>query len=181
MIEQVKFKIITLPCCILLLSLLSGCGIADRTQTVPPATDDLVVSTQQTVPDGIYYDDTAAEQTQPTEETQPQPIAVQTPLGTLYYDACWVEMMRTEQETADQSLVVRFYADLEGQRYDLFSVTIGAAEANAGQITDDRGTSRNVYVTVEDLGDLSALEDEQKNVLYAMQEQINFVIGKLHD
>ena len=140
MIKRVKFKIITLPCCILLASLLAGCGNADSDQTAPPKDGGATVSSQQTLPEDLYYDDTTTPQTQYSEETKPQSIAVQTSWGTLYYDAHWSDVMGTEQEMADQTLSVRFYADLEGHRYDLFTVTIGGAEANAGQITDDRGT-----------------------------------------
>lgn len=181
MIERVKIKITALACCILLASLLAGCGKADIDQAVPPTDGETVASTQQTLPEGTHYDDDAAVQPPAAEKTDPDTVGVETPWGTLFYEARWADVMLTEQEQTGDSLYVRFYAEMDGCRYDLFTVTIGADEANAGQITDYRGTARNVFVTMEDPGNLSDLKDEQKNVLYAMQEQINFVIGRLRD
>lgn len=117
-------------------------------------------------------------QTQPVE-TEPASVEVETPFGSLYYQAQWQELMRTEQEQTDDGVIVRFLAELDGTEYPLFTVTVGGSEANAGRITDAAGTGRNVFVELADPGDLSGLTEEVKNYLYAMQEEINYVIQKI--
>ena len=49
----------------------------------------------------------------------------------------------------------------------------------AGTLTDKRGTSRDVYVTVYDLGDISELAQDKQDQLYAMQEAVNVVVENL--
>ena len=49
----------------------------------------------------------------------------------------------------------------------------------AGTLTDKRGTSRDVYVTVYDFGDISELAQDKQDQLYALQEVVNVVVENL--
>ena len=164
-------------CLLLLITLITGCGDPSPKQTVPPA-ESTYGPAAQTLPPVEVPEETAAESTA-APETEPQPIAVETPYGTLYHQPQWEGFLLTEQTMNDDTLCVTFLTRLEDREFRLFRVVIGDVDANAGTICDGEGNRRNVQVIMEDLGDLSALTEDQKNQLYALQEEINFVIDKL--
>lgn len=163
-----------LACCVLLVPILAGCAGGGSQSTAgdsspnPPATQAATAQTPQTEP------------SYPTEPA-PAAVAVETPYGSLYYQEKWADTMVTRQEQTADGLRVSFSTELEGTEYLLFAVTLGGSEANAGLITDEQGTQSNVFVELGDLGDLSSLTQEQKNYLYAIQEDINFLIQKLNE
>lgn len=174
--ERMIRRMIRLTGWLLLAALLSGCTAPAQTKPQPPETTasptiqaEVPAQTEAVLPEAS----TAA------RETEPAPIPVETPYGTLYHQARWEGMLRTEQTMTDDVLCVTFFAELEGGSYRLFSVTIGGAEANAGTLCDGEGTCRNVFAVMEEPGDLSGLSDDQKDTLYALQEEINFVLDKL--
>lgn len=172
----------TLALLLLTATMLVGCGVRNTEPTVLPGEDGpaetAALPEDTTCAEPVQ--DTAATEASSPEETEPAPIPVETPYGTLYYQARWEGTMLTEQTQTDDALCISFIAEMEGVQYRLFSVTIGGTEANAGSIADSEGTVRNVFVAMEELGDLSALTDAQRDILYAMQEEINFVINKIN-
>lgn len=122
------------------------------------------------------------EQTEQTQQTQldPNMVVVSTPYGDLYYQEQWEGYMKTEQVIEGSSVKVCFTAQVGDGNYPLFEVTIGEGEGDAvGQLTDSDGKKRNVYVSVEESIEHAELTDEQQRRLYAMQEDINFVIENL--
>lgn len=177
-----KAKVTLALLLLLAAAMLAGCGVMNTEPTVLP-TEDGPAETA-----ALPEDTTGAEPVQETavteasspEETESPPVPVETPYGTLYYQARWEGTMLTQQTQTGDALCVSFLAELEGVQYPLFSVTIGGAEANAGSIADSEGTLRNVFAAMEELGDLSALTDAQRDILYAMQEEINFVVNKIN-
>ena len=73
-----------------------------------------------------------------------------------------------------------FAAAVNGQEYNLFKVMICDAEGDSvGTVTDDAGQTRNVFVDVPELPDLSDLNEDEQNQLYAMQEAVNALIENL--
>ena len=75
---------------------------------------------------------------------------------------------------------VKFITEQDGKTYTLFALSIGEEVGQlAGTLTDKRGTSRDVYVTVYDLGDISELALDKQDQLYAMQEAVNVVVENL--
>lgn len=175
--EALKRKTTALAGLLLLTALLIGCVDRNPQQTVPPA-ESTHVPAVQTLPPMEIPEETTAESTA-APETEPQPIPVETPYGTLYYQPQWEGLLLTEQTMTDEVLCVIFRTRIGEQEYQLFRISIGVPEANAGTISDRDGNRRNVQVSMEELGDLSALTEDQKNMLYALQEEINFVIDKL--
>ena len=67
-----------------------------------------------------------------------------------------------------------------GQEYNLFKGMICDAEGDSvGTVTDDAGQTRNVFVDIPELPDLSDLNEDEQNQLYAMQEAVNVLIENL--
>ena len=75
---------------------------------------------------------------------------------------------------------VKFITEQDGKTYTLFDLSIGEEVGQlAGTLTDKRGTSRDVYITVYDLGDISKLAQDKQDQLYAMQEAVNVIVENL--
>lgn len=119
----------------------------------------------------------------PTEvPTEPDDgrVRVHTKYGKLYYQDQWADFMRTVQTEEGKNLVVSFVAEFDGVKYPLFHLTIGEYDGDPiGQLTDAQGVKRNVFVTMEEIGELSQLTEGEQNRLFAMQEEINFIIENL--
>ena len=123
------------------------------------------------------------QETQPTEPTEEDFIGnlnvevVNTPYGNLYYQEQWREFMIPEQVQAGKNLRVCFMAQINQDRYPLFEIIISEENGDAvAQITDANGKKRNVYVIVEEYLEHPELDEGNQRLLYAMQEDINFVI-----
>lgn len=157
---------------LLLAAVLVGCGKAKEPEVKDPET----VVEDTTVP--------VAEDTEPTtepEETVPDGcVAVDTVYGKLLYQDQWIEFMKTEQTNQGDNLIVLFYTDINNVRYELFELTIGSGDgATGGQLTDKDGTVRDVFVRMMELAETDTLSDSEQNRLYAMQEEINFIVENL--
>ena len=107
-------------------------------------------------------------------------VRVDTIYGSLYYQDQWVDYMTVEQSLEDGVLTVEFQARLDAKCYPLFTIVVGEQNGySVGQITAEDGTKRGVSVAMLELGDLSGLSEGEIDRLYAMQEEINFVITNL--
>lgn len=107
-------------------------------------------------------------------------VVVDTKYGVLYYPEQWREFVKTEQESKDDAIFVTFTAEINEKTYPLFGVTIGGNGENpAGEITDSEGTKRNVYIYVEEIQEDPSLTEGEQNRLYAMQEDLNYLIDNL--
>ena len=134
---------------------------------------------KQNQDDGVYQpSDTASTATK--GETMDYCVAVNTVYGVLYYQDQWIDYMVVQQEQSATVLTVIFQAEMDGKMYSLFTLTIGSQTGSVvGRITDADGTQRGVVAVMSDLGDISHLTENERNRLYAMQEDINFVIANL--
>lgn len=107
-------------------------------------------------------------------------IAIETAYGTLYYPDQWEQFIKTEQETVGDTIAVSFSAVIQDTVYPLFEVTIGGTEGTeVGKLTDADGTKRTVYMRIDKLTEDPALTDGEQNRLYAMQEDLNYLIDNL--
>ena len=115
-----------------------------------------------------------------TENVPEYSVCVSTAYGRLFYQDQWIDFMQVEQSQEGDVITVVFQGSVNEQKYKLFTLTIGAQSGSPiGTITDDSGVTRNVCAQMHELGDLSGLSEGEKNRLYAMQEDINFVIANL--
>lgn len=175
--------------CLLLLATLAGCN----TET-PPATDDPAhtqgpeATVTTGTPDVTQPDTTNPSSTEPpattTPEVVPDPtipgtILVKTRYGCLYYQDQWEEFMQVVRTGEGDGVVVYFIAKFEDKSFPLFSLRIGEFEGDpVGQITDADGVKHDVFIAMEEI-DVSGLTEGEQNRLFAMQEEINFIIENL--
>ena len=114
------------------------------------------------------------------KEDQSEEMVIQTEYGDLYYPGQWEEYLKTEQTMDNDSLQVSFSAHLGDKNYPMFQVTIGDSEdTEVGELTDSSGTKRTVHMKVTELEGLEELSETDQHQLYAMQEELNYVIDNL--
>lgn len=156
-------------CSLVLAAALNGCGnkaVQTTEATVAAQTEPTVAETEAVATEETFAD--------------PNIIAVKTPYGKLYYQEQWAEFMKVVQLTEGENLTVRFAAEINGMEYLLFTLDIGAGEGDlVGIITDADGVQRDVFLSVEENIEHAELSQDEQNRLYAMQEEINFVLENL--
>lgn len=153
-----KWSVMLLVICSIV-GLLAGCG-----KKTMESTADSVVKASESAP--------------PEEETEDlsKLSEINTDFGTLYIPQKYEQLLKTEVDND----TIKFITEQDGKTYILFSLSIGEEAGQlAGTLTDKRGTSRDVYVTVYDLGDISELAQDKQDQLYAMQEAVNVVVENL--
>ena len=107
-----------------------------------------------------------------------EPLAIETPRGTLYMPDLWKDCLKSE--IAQDGSSVRIIAVLESGEYPLFDVFIREDAADSeGTVRDANGKDWNVAVDLLDLTGVEQLSPEQQDQLYAMQEDVNFLISQL--
>lgn len=103
-------------------------------------------------------------------------IVIQTAWGELRYPGKWEPYLLVEQKTEDAA---EFYAKLPGKEpLLLFTVCFGADETMA-VITDQAGVETGVGIRFQELTPDSSWNQEELNVVYAMQEDLNFLLNAL--
>ena len=120
----------------------------------------------------------------PTESVPPEDVTedlstlaqIETDFGTLYIPQKYEQLLQIEVSGS----TVKFSARQDGTTYALFDLAVGEEAGQlAGTLTDKRGTPRDVYITVCDLGDISNLSQDKQDQLYAAQEAVNVVVENL--
>lgn len=121
---------------------------------------------------------------EPAEETTeplPEYIELSTPYGALRYQGKWMDSMITTQTESEDSLQIDFSTRIGETEYALFSLILGNGEGSpVGQITDAQGDAHNVYLIFEEIVRYPELSEKEQDTLYAMQEDINYIIANLH-
>ena len=111
-------------------------------------------------------------ETQPVEE-----IRVQTPYGVLRFPGKWRDCLMTEQ---DESLV-DFYAVLPGREpVLLFTVAFGTSNGHlSGVLTAENGNQTDIAVVIHELELTGEWTDGEKDTIFAMQEDTNYLLAAL--
>lgn len=163
--KQLSFVVL----CILLVSLIAaGCNSDAGNAPV----DTVVVNTQ--TPAQVEPESTQ------TPDVRPEDIVTKTPYGSLYYPGEWADYVQIDQESGDGSVEVTYSAKINGNIITLFSIVVGESDGSAaGMMTAEDGTQRNVYVKFEELTENEALNETEQQRLYAMQEDLNYLIDNL--
>lgn len=164
-------KISVLAICLLLcLMTVTGCGQNSGQEQVAEPTE---VSVVETAPAPT---ETASAETAPRLDV----VVVSTVYGDICYQEQWSEHMRVDMQTGDGILTVNFMAEFNGLKYPLFDVLIGINEEEAvAHMTGPDGNVRGVGINFMELDEYPELAEDQQNQLYAMQEDINFVIESI--
>lgn len=154
--------------------LLAGCGSKEKTDVSDVSDISSVESASQDAK-------TDSVQEQPADEPEmPEDIAILTPYGDLHYPEQWTDFIKTEQQEEEDSVIITFNAEISGTVYPLFEVSIGKENGTAvGALTDENGVNRTVYMKVEEISEDPLLTESEQNRLYAMQEDLNYVIDHL--
>lgn len=114
------------------------------------------------------------------EEEQQEKMVIHTEYGDLYYPEQWSEYLKTEQNMNGDTLQVSFLAHLGDKDFPMFQVTIGDSDdTEVGKLTDNSGTERIVYMKVIELVGMEGLSETEQQQIYAMQEELNYVIDNL--
>lgn len=105
---------------------------------------------------------------------------VETIYGELHFQALWSDYMQIEQKQEGDVVQVFFLARLNEQDYPLFDLTISPT-ASEGQLvlTDTLGAKHGVDVNMEASMEYENLDSNGQEILYSMQEQVNFIIENL--
>lgn len=109
-------------------------------------------------------------------------IAVETPFGTLYYMFDWQYTMRTEQRSGE-NLTIAFYGSVGGEELPLFEVIFGNGSAPGhlfGTVTDESGNAVEIRIHVIEFEENAEWTQEELNTAYAMQEEVNSIIGQIY-
>lgn len=118
------------------------------------------------------------------DKTDVQEIQINTPYCTLYFPGTWQDMLRTEQTELPEadSLVVAFYGKLEAHEdQHVFDILIQneKTEDSLGAILCTDGEKRYVTTVFYSTDSIESWPETDKNLIYAMQEDINYIIDKL--
>ena len=124
---------------------------------------------------------------QNTEEQSsvPQDVVIETRFGNLAFPEQWSEFITTnETEVSDECIKVDFSAKINDTYYLLFTIYIGNGEGidecvKVGEIRDSENEVRNVYVEVAEITVDENLSEGEQNRIYAMQEDLNYLIDNL--
>lgn len=107
-------------------------------------------------------------------------IVIGTAYGDLYYPAQWEEFLQVDQTEDGESVQVAFSGKVDETLYPLFTIIIGSGDGvSAGTLTDKDGTQHEVYVQIREVTGNAALSQIELNRLYAMQEDLNYLIDNL--
>lgn len=143
-------------CCMLSCVLLVGC-----------ATDDITGEVQ--------HNSQSSEAASEDED-----VVVRTSYGDLHYPGRWQEYVIIRQEQKGNTIVVVFETQSDDETYELFKIFIGDdCGVVVGSLTDNDGVQRNVYLQVEELPADSKLTESEQTRLYAMQEDLNYLLDNL--
>ncbi len=146
----------------------------------------VVVVMSMTACSGTKAENSAAAQTT-AEEAVAIPVeedsweTITTPYGDLRYPASLYEDLTRTEGTENDIYSMKFSTVVEGNTYDLFTLYIGGEVGDAtylGSLTGKDGSESEVYVLAHELGDLSGLDSQQQDKIYAMQEALNEVLGE---
>lgn len=116
------------------------------------------------------------------DEQVSESIVVETKNGNLTYSDQWEEFINTEVTEEKDSSEVAFSTEINGKTYKLFEVFINSDESKgeyAGDIHDKDGETKKVYIQMESIEPDDDLSESEMNRLYAMQEDVNYIIDNL--
>lgn len=157
--------------------LLAGCGSEEKVNTSSASDASSSEGVSQDTETDSAQEQSAEESNEPAEL---EDITINTPYGDLHYPEQWTEFIKTDQKEEEDSVIVTFEAEINGTVYPLFEVTIGKENGTAvGELTDADGVKRTVYMKAGELSEDPLLTEDEQNRLYAMQEDLNYVIDHL--
>lgn len=116
-----------------------------------------------------------------TQEIQGD-FEIETPYCNLYFPAKWENQVSIEKIEEEQ-YIVQFFGNIEGEEQQhLFDVLFSGTEGiKIGDLTMVDGTVIPVYIYSVEQQMNENWTEEEKNIIYAMQEDINYTIEKIEE
>jgi len=107
-------------------------------------------------------------------------VVVETPYCSLSYPGDWGDMLKIEHRDEDV-YAVDFFGQIEGkEKILLFTVIFGGDEGSLlGTIKDGDGNDISVNITFNDIEFDNSWTEVEKNRIYAMQEDANYLMDEL--
>lgn len=115
-----------------------------------------------------------------TQNVVPEDIEIETEFGTLHFPEQWTEFVDVEQASDGETATAKFNAVINEKNYELFTIIIGNGDGvEIGELTDSEGKTRTVYAELVELETDDSLSEGEQSRLFAMQEDLNYVIEHL--
>lgn len=112
-------------------------------------------------------------------ESSTKDVEIQTPYCTLYYSNDWRDFLEVDKSEG-QPYTVTFNAKVNDKTQKLFAVGFGGGAGNsAGIVKTASGDNVEVYVEVCDIKLDSTWTDNEKIIVYSMQEALNALLAKM--
>ena len=173
-VQIMRKYLAALAACLMAAAMFTGC----QKEAIPPVDTEAAQQATAGVAETENMD--VQEMPEETEQVYTGTIEISTKFGKLYYQDQWEDFMRVEIMETDSRATVAFVAEIENVRYALFQLVLGQGDGEAvGQITDDQGVKHDVFVTMEEISGIDSLTEGEQNRLFAMQEEINYIIESL--
>lgn len=123
------------------------------------------------------------EETVPAETLPPEmaeDMAIDTPHGELHYPSKWADDLTTRIDEMN-GYTVAFYCSMEGHEdVYLFAVHFGGGQGSyVKTVWDGNGNSVDIRLSVTELSLDDTWTQEESDVAYAMQEDLNYLLEKL--
>ena len=124
--------------------------------------------------------DSAEPTVEATSADELVPFEIETRYGKLLYPEIWKDAVAVEQVDEGDVTTVIFKTDVDDREVVLFQVVLNDSNQDVvGQISDESGDAHDVGIILDDLGDLTDLDASEQDKLYAMQEDVNYLIANL--
>ena len=111
----------------------------------------------------------------------PEGIELETPYITFYYPEEWEDKVDAEQQLSGNTCTLIFRTEMEGKTVELFRMILGREAAEGylhGTLEDPAAGTINVYSVMNELNP-EEWSDENFDILCAMQERVNDLIGQV--
>ena len=157
----------------------------DAAQPTEVPTEETTQPTEAPTEEATQPTEAPTEETTQPQQLEPTPVdeqtcEVETIYGSLYFRTDWSEYMQIQQLQQDDTLKVSFLARVNEKDYPLFDLLIHKDQGEAPFVlTDSQGNPHGVDVRVEQQLEHEELDENGQRILYAMQEEINFVLENL--
>ena len=154
---------------------LAGCGKQTEEVKEQEKTDLQTAESPEETEEGTDAPEEPPSAEELLEKADLNDLEIETDRGSLHFPAVWGDKISADTQELEDASVVSFYAELDGGRYRLFTVTLNDEELEAaGTVTKNEISS---YVHL-DIFEEDVPEAEQDNY-FAMQEDINYLIAHL--
>lgn len=104
--------------------------------------------------------------------------AIKTPVGDLYYPETWKDSIK-ENINKEDGYSSTIYGLIGDKEIEIFTLYIGADNASGHYFGTIKGDK--VYIDIVEFEPDNSWEKEEKQMIYDMQEDVNYIIEQLYE